>query len=110
DSAGRQFRVGAGGYRRAIPQCALCFVSWPDYSTHHRERSVVEMAIQKLGHVGIYANDLENMRDFYSRVIGLHIADESANAVFMSSDPDREHHEFVLFRSSGPEQQTCVQQ
>ena len=35
---------------------------------------------------------------------------KAANAVFMSSDPDREHHEFVLFRSSGPEQQTCVQQ
>jgi catechol 2,3-dioxygenase-like lactoylglutathione lyase family enzyme len=68
------------------------------------------MPIQKLGHVGIYANDLETMRDFYARVIGLHIADESANAVFMSSDPDREHHEFVIFKSGGPDEQTCVQQ
>jgi catechol-2,3-dioxygenase len=68
------------------------------------------MAIQKLGHVGIYARDLENMRDFYSRVLGLQIADEAANAVFMSSDPDSEHHEFVLFRGTGPEQETCVQQ
>jgi catechol-2,3-dioxygenase len=68
------------------------------------------MAIQKLGHVGIYANDLENMRDFYSRVVGLKVADEAPNAVFMSSNPEREHHEFVIFRSSGPEQQTCVQQ
>ena len=68
------------------------------------------MAIKKLGHVGIYANDLENMRDFYSRVVGLKVADEAPNAVFMSSNPEREHHEFVIFRSSGPEQQTCVQQ
>ena len=68
------------------------------------------MAIQKLGHVGIYARDLENMRDFYTRVVGLHIADESGNAVFMSSDPEREHHEFVIFRGNGPDQQTCVQQ
>ena len=68
------------------------------------------MAIQKLGHVGIYASDLEKMRDFYTRVVGLQIADEAPNAVFMSSDPEREHHEFVIFRSSGPEQQTCVQQ
>jgi catechol-2,3-dioxygenase len=68
------------------------------------------MGIQKLGHVGIYARDLENMRDFYARVVGLHIADESPNAVFMSSDPEREHHEFVIFRGNGPEQQTCVQQ
>jgi catechol-2,3-dioxygenase len=68
------------------------------------------MAIQKLGHVGIYANDLENLRDFYTRIVGLQVADESSNAVFMSSNPDREHHEFVIFRSSGPQQQTCVQQ
>jgi catechol-2,3-dioxygenase len=68
------------------------------------------MGIQKLGHVGIYANDLENMRDFYTRVVGLQIADESSNALFMSSNPDREHHEFVIFKSNGPEQKTCVQQ
>jgi catechol-2,3-dioxygenase len=68
------------------------------------------MAIQKLGHVGIYANDLDRMKDFYSRVVGLKIADEAPNAVFMSSDPDREHHEFVMFRATGPEQKTCVQQ
>ncbi len=68
------------------------------------------MAIQKLGHVGIYANDLEAMRDFYTRIVGLQIADEAPNAVFMSADPEREHHEFVIFRASGPEQQTCVQQ
>ena len=68
------------------------------------------MAIQKLGHVGIYANDLKMMRDFYTRVVGLKVADEAPNAVFMSSNPDLEHHEFVIFQSSGPEQQTCVQQ
>jgi catechol-2,3-dioxygenase len=68
------------------------------------------MGIQKLGHVGIYARDLENMRDFYTRMVGLQIADESPNAVFMSSDPDREHHEFVLFRAASPEQHTSVQQ
>jgi catechol-2,3-dioxygenase len=65
--------------------------------------------IQKLGHVGIYAQDLPTMRDFYTRVVGLQIADEAPNAVFMSSDPDREHHEFVLFTGT-PEQKTCVQQ
>jgi catechol-2,3-dioxygenase len=67
------------------------------------------MPIQKLGHVGIYAQDLPRMRDFYTRVVGLQIADEAPNAVFMSSDPDREHHEFVLFTGT-PEQKTCVQQ
>jgi catechol 2,3-dioxygenase-like lactoylglutathione lyase family enzyme len=68
------------------------------------------MAIQKLGHVGIYARDLPAMRAFYSSVVGLQITDETPNAVFMSSDPAREHHEFVLFEASGPEQHTSVQQ
>ena len=52
-----------------------------------------------LGHVGIYATDLMNMRDFYTRVMGLQIADEDLEQrrmVFLSSDPVGEHHEFVL--------------
>ena len=42
------------------------------------------MPIKKLGHVGIYAQDLETMRDFYTRIVRLELADESPNAVFMS--------------------------
>lgn len=68
------------------------------------------MAIQKLGHVGIWAKDLPRMRDFYRDVVGLTIADETASAVFMSSDPDREHHEFVLFQSNAENTHTSVQQ
>jgi catechol-2,3-dioxygenase len=68
------------------------------------------MGIQKLGHVGIYVKDLEGMRDFFTRVVGLQVADETPDAVFMSSNPEREHHEFVMFRATSPEQKTCVQQ
>jgi catechol-2,3-dioxygenase len=68
------------------------------------------MPIRKLGHVGIFAQDLERMREFYTRLVGLAVADEAPNAVFMSSDPEREHHEFVIFRSETAEQRTCVQQ
>jgi catechol-2,3-dioxygenase len=68
------------------------------------------MTIKKLGHVGIYAKDLANMRDFFTRIVGLQVADETPAAVFMTSDPEREHHEFVLFQASGPEQKTSVQQ
>ena len=67
------------------------------------------MAIKKLGHVGIYAKDFDNLRDFYSKVVGLTISDQSANAAFMTTDPKREHHELVVFRAS-PEQHTSVQQ
>jgi len=67
------------------------------------------MGIKKLGHVGIYAQDLPKLRDFYKNVVGLTISDETTSAVFMSSDPDREHHEFALFAGT-PEQKSCVQQ
>jgi catechol-2,3-dioxygenase len=58
-------------------------------------------AIEALGHVGVYAEDLMKQRDFYSRVLGLQIADEDLDnrgMVFMSADPKREHHEFVLMK------------
>ena len=57
--------------------------------------------IEGLGHVGIYAEDLMKQRDFYTRVLGLQIADEDLEGrgmTFLSSDPEREHHEFVLMR------------
>jgi catechol-2,3-dioxygenase len=40
-------------------------------------------------------------RDFYSRVMGLQIADEDLEGhgmVFMSAHPDEEHHEFVIMK------------
>jgi len=58
-------------------------------------------AIEALGHVGVYTEDLMKQRDFYSRVLGLQIADEdleNRGMVFMSADPKREHHEFVLMK------------
>ena len=57
--------------------------------------------IDSLGHVGIYAEDLMKMRDFYTRVIGLEIADEDLEErgmIFLTADKDREHHEFVLMK------------
>lgn len=58
-------------------------------------------AIEALGHVGIYAQDIIKMRDFYSQVLGLEVADQDLDGrgmVFMSADPEREHHEFVLVK------------
>ena len=58
-------------------------------------------AIEALGHVGVYAEDIMKQRDFYSRVMGLKIADEDLDGrgmIFMSADPEREHHEFVLVK------------
>jgi len=57
--------------------------------------------IESLGHVGIYAEDLMKMRDFYSRVLGLTISDEDLEErgmSFFTADKEREHHEFVLMK------------
>ena len=59
------------------------------------------MPVAGLGHVGIYADDLMKQRDFYTRVIGLSIADEALDGrgmCFMSADPVSEHHQFVLMK------------
>ena len=57
--------------------------------------------IGSLGHVGIYANDLMKQRDFWTRLMGLKVADEDLEGrgmVFLSADPEREHHELVLMK------------
>jgi catechol 2,3-dioxygenase-like lactoylglutathione lyase family enzyme len=58
------------------------------------------MTIIGLGHTGFWVNDLEKMRDFYTRVMGLTVTDEDdeLGIVFFSSRPGEEHHEFVLQR------------
>ena len=70
--------------------------------------------IEGLGHVGIYADDLMKQRDFYTRVIGLKVADEDLEGrgmCFLSSDPEREHHEFVLMKGrEAPEGTKLIQQ
>ena len=71
-------------------------------------------SVAGLGHVGIYTHDLFKMRDFYSRVMGLEITDEETEKtgiVFMSSNPEEEHHEFVLMKGRDvPEGSRVVQQ
>ena len=67
-----------------------------------------------LGHVGIYVEDLMKMRDFYTRVVGLKVADEDLEGrgmCFLSSDPVAEHHEFVLMKGrKAPTETQLIQQ
>ncbi|HEY2669454.1 MAG TPA: VOC family protein [Rugosimonospora sp.] len=58
------------------------------------------MAIVELGHTGLYVNDLQRMREFYTEVLGLTVTDEdeTLGMVFLSSRPSVEHHELVLQR------------
>ena len=70
--------------------------------------------VDGLGHVGIYADDLMKQRDFYTRVLGLQITDEDLERlgmVFMSANPEDEHHEFVLMKGrNAPSDSRVVQQ
>jgi catechol 2,3-dioxygenase-like lactoylglutathione lyase family enzyme len=58
------------------------------------------VGVSRLGHIGLYARDLEALRDFYRDVLGLKVADQDLDRgiVFMSTDPDAEHHELALAR------------
>ncbi len=70
--------------------------------------------VSGLGHVGIYVDDLMKQRDFYSRVMGLQIADEDIEErgmVFLSAHPEDEHHEFVIMKGrSGAADARVIQQ
>lgn len=70
--------------------------------------------VSGLGHVGIFVNDLMTQRDFYSRVMGLRIADEDIDGrgmVFLSAHPEDEHHEFVIMEGrTGPADARVIQQ
>lgn len=69
--------------------------------------------VARLGHVGLYCDDLMKMRDFYSRIMGLTITDEDLKRgiVFLSADPEAEHHELALAQAKEPGQKTqSVQQ
>jgi catechol-2,3-dioxygenase len=64
--------------------------------------------ITRLGHVGLFCNDLRNMRDFYSRIMGLTITDEDLERgiCFLSAAPEAEHHELALVQAKDPAQKT----
>src|SRR5262249_52128450 len=75
-------------------------------ASERRERTMPQ--VTRLGHVGLFCNDLMKMRDFYSRVVGLTITDEDLDRgiCFLSADPEAEHHELALARAKEPAQKT----
>lgn len=65
-----------------------------------------------LGHVGIFTDDVLAQRAFYSETLGLTIADEDLEMgiVFLSANPESEHHELVLLQRKEPATGAAVQQ
>ena len=64
--------------------------------------------------MGLHVNDLDTMKDFYTRVVGLHIAEDQSQdrgMVFLTSNPDWEHHELLLMAGrTGPRDANVLQQ
>lgn len=62
--------------------------------------------VTSLGHVGIICDDFLNMRDFYTRVMGLTVTDESPerSSCFLSGDPETEHHQLALGQVRGADE------
>lgn len=56
------------------------------------------MGITGLGHAGLWVSNLTLMRDFYRDVLELSVTDEDHDIgmVFLSAQPEIEHHELVL--------------
>ena len=54
----------------------------------------------RIGHVGLYARDLEGLRDWYRDTLGLTVTDQDLDfgIVFLSGDPEAEHHMLALAR------------
>jgi catechol-2,3-dioxygenase len=69
--------------------------------------------ISGLGHVGLYCFDLDAQELFYTGVLGLTKTDEDREhgLVFLSAQPEQEHHELLLVagRRSGPDTQVVQQ-
>jgi catechol 2,3-dioxygenase len=67
----------------------------------------------KLGHVGLFVEDLPKMRAFYKDVLGFLVTDEGegrhAAMVFMSRNPE-EHHQMVLATGRPPSTFSVVNQ
>lgn len=70
-------------------------------------------SISRLGHVGLYCEDLATQAAFYTEVLGLVKTDEDPEhgLVFLSARPDVEHHELLLAagRNAGREAQVVQQ-
>jgi catechol-2,3-dioxygenase len=52
--------------------------------------------VNSLGHIGLYVDDLDAMTTFYTAFLGLTVTDRSDWIVFLSAQPESEHHELVL--------------
>ena len=69
--------------------------------------------VTRLGHVGIYVRDLEQMVAFYRDLLGMRVTKQNwtAGMVFLSADPEAVDHEIALMRGRpSPDDPHLIQQ
>ena len=56
------------------------------------------LTVKELGHVGLYCTDVQKSQDFYTRILGLTVTDAhpEGHIIFLSAQPESEHHELAL--------------
>ena len=56
------------------------------------------LAVKELGYVGLYCTDVQKSQDFYTRILGLTVTDAhpEGHIIFLSAQPESEHHELAL--------------
>ena len=56
------------------------------------------LTVKALGHIGLYCTDVQKSQDFYTRILGLTVTDAHPEGyiVFLSAQPESEHHELAL--------------
>ena len=56
------------------------------------------LAVKQLGHVGLYCTDVQKSKNFYTDILGLTVTDEDPEGriIFLSAQPEQEHHEVAL--------------
>jgi catechol 2,3-dioxygenase-like lactoylglutathione lyase family enzyme len=61
-------------------------------------KEVSMLSVQHLGHVGIYCADIQKSKNFYTHILGLTVTDEDPDGriIFLSAQPETEHHEVAL--------------
>lgn len=67
-------------------------------------------SVTGLGHIGLYVQDMAKMVDFYSSFLGLKVTDVGwPRIVFLSAQPDVEHHELALAQAPEGERTNAQQ-
>ena len=70
--------------------------------------------VSSLGHIGLHVKDFPTMYDFYTRILGFTVTDRfppEREAVFLSAQPEVEHHELLLASGrTAPEGAVLLQQ